>query len=88
MSFPDDEILVALMRGPAGGMTVLQLREATGRADSTIRNNIASISHSYGYGAWVQRVPGSRDVKKHIGVRYRLTQKGREVARARARRMK
>lgn len=78
MPNPQDEILVALMRGPKRGMSVTEISVVVDRADSTIRNNLGVCMNPYAGGAWVREIEGRPR-------RYMLTEAGREVARHRAR---
>ena len=60
-------------------MTVAQLRLATAAGDSTIRSNLAVMGRQSRYGeAWVQVVAEQPRT-------WKLTERGREVARYRAR---
>ena len=86
MSFPQDEVLVCLMRGPKDGMTSLQIADETGRAESTVRVHLKMMERISNYPTtqpWVEKLPGHRQV----AARWRLTEKGREIARYRSRRM-
>lgn len=84
MSGPESEILVALLRGQSRGMSVMALRLQTGRSDTTIRNHLR-VMERYWMPPYVERVDGSRDVHRHQPLLWRLTAKGVEVARWRAR---
>jgi hypothetical protein len=75
---PQDAILVSLLHGQSKGMTVFQLRMTTGRADSTVRNNLL-VMKDYRTDPWVATVADSRPS------RWVLTAKGCEVARHRER---
>lgn len=86
MSDPQSEILVALMRGPRRGMSLGELGDVTGRASSTIRNNVnVLMSRNHFIYPPVEQVPGSRDESKRKPRLFRLTARGRELARFRAR---
>lgn len=86
MADTETQILVALMRGPEKGMTTGQLVEATGRSYSAIRNHLRVLCLQL-RPPWVEKM--GRDPKVRAvqpsGVYYRLTERGREVARGRAR---
>jgi DNA-binding MarR family transcriptional regulator len=86
--FPQDQILVALLRGSKAGMTPREISEATGRAQSTVANNLAVLLRPVGNlnTPWVQR--GYAKIGGRATRIYTLTQRGREIARGRARRMK
>lgn len=77
---PQSAILVALMRGPKKGMTISELAAEIERSRTAVADNVFVMSHQRRYdgGDWVQ----ADDARP---MRITLTEKGREVARWRAR---
>ena len=74
----ESQILVALLRGPKKkGMSVRDVVEVTGRAESTVRQNIAAMDR-YRLG-WVETTAAIAPPAHFV-----LTPNGREVARNRA----
>ena len=79
MAAPQDDILVTLMRGRRSGMSVAELRAETGWSPTALRDNLRVLA-LYRRPPWVTKGEGA------VPARYTLTEKGREVARYRARR--
>ena len=84
-SDPQNEILIALLRNVrkgGKGITVKDLMEATGRSEAPVRRHLRNLlgRHFHPRIPWIAQDPWASPS------RYHLTDKGREVARFRARR--